>query len=72
MAKHQINIQDGFLFQNLKDATPMAVDLTTGKHYEGRIKRFDRFAIILETGDEEEILVYKHAIATITEADSGG
>ncbi|MDX1631357.1 MAG: RNA chaperone Hfq [Thermoanaerobaculia bacterium] len=73
MAKgHQINIQDGFLFQNLKDATQMAVDLTTGKHYEGRIKRFDRFAIILETEDEEEILVYKHAIATITEAVSGG
>ena len=72
MAKHQINIQDGFLFQSLKEARPMAVHLTTGTHYEGRIKRFDRFAIILETGDEREVLVYKHAIATITDAEHGG
>ena len=70
MAKHQINIQDGFLFQSLKEARPMAVDLINGTHHEGRIKRFDRFAIILETVDEEEILVYKHAIATITDAES--
>lgn len=69
MAKHQINIQDGFLFQNLKEARLLTVHLTTGAQYEGRIKRFDRFAIILETGEDLEVLVYKHAIATITDAD---
>lgn len=68
MAKHQINIQDGFLFQSLKESRMMVVQLTTGTQYEGRIKRFDRFAIILETEEGQEILVYKHAIATLTDA----
>ena len=64
MTKHSINIQDGFLFQSLKVAQPMSVELVTGRHLEGRLKRFDRFALVLETAGKE-ILVYKHAIATI-------
>ena len=31
MNKPNINIQDGFLFQSLKDARPVAVELVTGK-----------------------------------------
>ncbi|MEM7049725.1 MAG: RNA chaperone Hfq [Acidobacteriota bacterium] len=65
MAKHNINIQDGFLFQNLKEGHLMEVSLTTGKDLVGRLKRFDRFAVVLETSNEE-VLVYKHAIATIS------
>lgn len=64
MSKHNINIQDGFLFQSLKEAQLMDVALTTGAQMRGRVKRFDRFAIILETEDRE-LLIYKHAIATI-------
>jgi host factor-I protein len=64
MTKHSINIQDGFLFQSLKVAQPMAIELVTGRHLEGRLKRFDRFALVLETNGKE-ILVYKHAIATV-------
>ena len=68
MSRHNINIQDGFLFQSLKEARHMSVELITGKKIEGRLKRFDRFAIVVDTG-AEEVLVYKHAIATITEAE---
>lgn len=64
MPKHNINIQDGFLFQNLKEGHDMFVELTTGRDVTGRLKRFDRFAIVLEV-DADEILIYKHAIATI-------
>ena len=67
MTKHSINIQDGFLFQNLKESTVLEVQLMTGKSYTGRIRRFDRFALVLEPVDGGEILVYKHAIATIAE-----
>ena len=67
MAKHNINIQDGFLFQNLKEGHPMFVELMTGRNVTGRLKRFDRFAVVLEI-DDEEILIYKHAIATIAAA----
>ena len=68
MSRHNINIQDGFLFQSLKEARLMTFELVTGKTLQGRLKRFDRFAVVVDTG-KEELLVYKHAIATI--ADSG-
>jgi len=67
MTKPNINIQDGFLFQNLKAASTLDVGLVTGKTLQGRLRRFDRFAIVLEL-DGREVLVYKHAIATIEEA----
>lgn len=67
MTKPNINIQDGFLFQNLKAASTLDVGLVTGKALQGRLRRFDRFAIVLEL-DGREVLVYKHAIATIEEA----
>lgn len=69
MSRHNINIQDGFLFQSLKDARAMTFELITGQRIEGRLRRFDRFAVVVDTGTRE-ILVYKHAIATITEAES--
>lgn len=67
MPKHTINIQDGFLFQSLKEGHPMQLDLVTGKTLIGRLKRFDRFAVVIET-DGREILVYKHAISTVAAA----
>lgn len=71
MAKHSINIQDGFLFQNLKEGKILAFQLITGNKMLGRLKRFDRFAVVLEQ-DEQETLVYKHAIATIAKAEPEG
>ena len=68
MTKHNINIQDGFLFQSLKSGQPVTVELMTGSRLEGPLKRFDRFALVLLC-DGRERLIYKHAIATIGEAD---
>jgi host factor-I protein len=64
MTKHNINIQDGYLFQSLKEGQIMFLELVTGRHLLGRLKRFDRFAVVLES-EGKEILIYKHAIATI-------
>ncbi len=66
MSRHNINIQDGFLFQSLKEGIQMTFELVSGKRLQGRLKRFDRFAIVVDTG-VQEIMVYKHAIAHITE-----
>lgn len=71
MPKHNINIQDGFLFQNLKEGQAMQLDLVTGGSIVGRLKRFDRFAVVLEV-EGAEILVYKHAIATIAKVAAPG
>ncbi len=68
MSKQTINIQDGFLFQNLKAGTEMRIELTTGRTLSGRLKRFDRFALLIEAGGEE-ILIYKHAVATMEVAE---
>lgn len=67
MAKHNINIQDGYLFQSLKEGQTMSLELITGNTLLGRLKRFDRFAVVIET-QGKEILIYKHAIATISAA----
>lgn len=67
MAKTSINIQDGFLFQHLKAGTSLTVGLVTGASLVGKIKRFDRFALVLDDGSGE-ILIYKHAVATLEEA----
>ena len=68
MNKPSINIQDGFLFQSLKDGRAMSIELVTGKHLEGKIRRFDRFAVVVELAGRE-VMVYKHAIATIAAAE---
>jgi host factor-I protein len=71
MPKHNINIQDGYLFQSLKEGQTMYLELITGRSLLGRLKRFDRFAVVLES-DGKEVLVYKHAIATLTAAPPQG
>ena len=71
MSRHNINIQDGFLFSNLKEGGPMSFELVNGKRLQGRLKRFDRYAIVVDTGTQE-ILVYKHAISTIAQVVPAG
>jgi host factor-I protein len=69
MTKQEINVQDGFLFQCLKNKLNLNVELITGRSLEGRLKRFDRFALLLDH-QERELLVYKHAIATLYAIES--
>ncbi len=65
-AKRAINIQDSFLFGSLKEGKVLVFALVTGKQLKGQIKRFDRYAIVVDDGNQD-ILVYKHAIVGITE-----
>jgi host factor-I protein len=64
MTKQEINVQESFLFQCLKNKALLRLELLTGRSITGRLKRFDRFALLLEQ-EAEETLVYKHAIATL-------
>jgi len=45
----------------------MHLELVTSRSLLGRLKRFDRFAVVIES-EGKEILIYKHAIATISVA----
>ncbi len=60
----QPNIQDVFLNYARRERLPVVLHLLDGRSFEARIKNFDRFAIIVETGGSDQ-LIFKHAIATI-------
>ncbi len=68
--KPPINVQDGFFYQLRKDNTPVEVMLLSEKKRVGRIRRFDKYAVVLEVDGREE-MVYKHAIATVAIVGSG-
>ncbi len=68
-ASNTINIQDPFFYQLRKEARTVHVYLVSGKRLTGILRRFDRYAVVLENHGHEQ-LVYKHAIASI--APTGG
>jgi len=61
------NIQDAFLNHARRDRLPVRFRLLDGVEFEGRIKNFDRFAVIVEREGTDQ-MIFKHAIATITAA----
>lgn len=68
--KPPINVQDGFFYQLRKDNTLVEVVLLSEKKRVGRIRRFDKFAIVLDIEGREE-LIYKHAIASVAIVGAG-
>ena len=62
--KPPINVQDGFFYQLRKENTLVEVVLLSERKRLGRIKRFDKYALVLEVDGREE-MIYKHAIASI-------
>ena len=61
------NIQDAFFNQARRERTRVTVHLSDGRTLSGRIKGFDRFALLLEVGEGEQ-MIYKHAISTLSAA----
>ncbi len=58
------NLQNEFFNAARRDRTIVTVFLANGKKLVGRIKSFDRFTILLEDGQGEQI-IFKHAISTV-------
>jgi host factor-I protein len=58
------NIQDVFLNYARRERLPVIIRLMDGQDFEGRIKNFDRFAVIVEQ-DGADHMIFKHAIAAI-------
>lgn len=63
MGKSQVNLQDVFLNQMRKEKIPVTMYLVNGARITGTIKGFDNFVILMK--QENQQLVYKHAISTI-------
>ncbi len=63
-ASAQPNIQDVFLNYARREKLSVTIHLLDGRTFEGRIKNFDRFAVIMEIDGADQML-FKHAISTI-------
>ena len=64
VAPGQPNIQDVFLNFARRERLSVTIQLMSGDSIEGRIKNFDRFAVIVEVAGADHML-FKHAIASI-------
>jgi host factor-I protein len=64
VASGQPNIQDVFLNYARRERLTVSIQLMNGETIEGRIKNFDRFAVIVELSGADHML-FKHAIASI-------
>ncbi len=65
MAKKKGKLQEQFLNTLRKEKVRVIIYLVNGVKLEGKIRYFDTFTILLKEGPRQ-ILVYKHAITTIT------
>jgi len=61
------NIQDAFLNTVRREKTPVTIYLVNGAKLTGRIRSFDKFSILLESGPNDQ-LIFKHAISTISQS----
>jgi host factor-I protein len=60
----QQNIQDSFLNTARKERINITIYLLSGVKLTGRIRSFDKYSVVLETGNQEQ-LIFKHAISTV-------
>jgi host factor-I protein len=59
------NVQDGFLNNLRRDRVNVTIYLMGGVKLTGKIRSFDKFSLVLESGNLEQ-LIFKHAISTIS------
>ncbi len=64
MEKQAQNIQEAFLNNARKDKLFLTIYLMSGVKLSGRIKSFDKYSVVLETNNQEQ-LIFKHAISTV-------
>ncbi len=67
MDKPAQNIQDSFLNTARKDKSNITIYLLSGVKLTGRIRSFDKYSVVLETNNQEQ-LIFKHAISTVVMA----
>jgi host factor-I protein len=64
------NIQDSFLNTARKEKLNITIYLLSGVKLSGRIRSFDKYSIVLETNNQEQ-LIFKHALSTIAMGRAG-
>src|SRR6202044_1828913 len=70
MDKPAQNIQDSFLNNARKEKGLVTIYLLSGVKLSGKIRSFDKYSLVLETNNQEQ-LIFKHAISTVVTVRSG-
>ena len=65
------NIQESFLNTARKDKSVKTIYLLSGVKLTGRIRSFDKYSVVLDTNNQEQ-LIFKHAISTVVMSRSHG
>lgn len=65
MSKTVNNLQDIFLNGARKSKSQVTIHIVNGFQLKGIVKGFDNFTVVLDC-EGKQMLVYKHAITTIT------
>jgi host factor-I protein len=63
------NLQNDFFNAARREKATVTVFLADGKKLTGRLKSFDKFTLLLELSQGEQI-IFKHAISTISASNS--
>lgn len=71
MEKQAQNIQEAFLNNARKEKTFLTIYLMSGVKLSGKIKSFDKYSVVLESNNQEQ-LIFKHAISTVVIARPHG
>jgi host factor-I protein len=56
MEKQAQNIQEAFLNNARKDKTFLTIYLMSGVKLSGKIKSFDKYSVVLETNNQEQLI----------------
>lgn len=64
-----INLQSDFFNRARRSGERVTIFLMNGKKLSGKIRAFDRYTILLDAGNSEEV-IFKHAISTVSRSGS--
>lgn len=65
------NLQNDFFNAARKERRIVTIFLGNGKKLSGRIKSFDKFTLLLD-GQQGEQMIFKHAISTVSTSSKPG
>lgn len=62
----EANIQDTILNTVRKERISVTIHLTNGLPLKGFVRAFDSYVVLVEGDGNKQMMIYKHAISTIT------
>jgi len=66
MTTKPMNMQDMILNNMRKDRQMVTMHLVNGLPLKGYVRAFDSFVIVMDSPEGKQMMVYKHAVSTLT------